>query len=383
MAIFRFLGDMKMLYRSSKTQSFWWIDVLLLSSIMELSTELKIEIITLCLRGEYTQSEIVNIINEKYGHPLLRQSTISKLLKKFKETGSVQVKKKSGRPPISEQATNQVMAQVRDNVHLSVRAISREIVGIGKSTVWKILKMNKFHPYKMKILCKLQAADYANRVEFCNRFLEMVNNGEIAPNRILWTDESLFSVNGLINKQNYRYWSQDNPHWMSGRREQTAAKIMVWTGIIGEHVIGPFFFEDTVTQESYLDMLTGFLMPELERLNIDVRTIRFMQDGAPAHFALSVREWLNINLPNWIGRGGPMAWPARSPDLTPLDFFLWGFVKFEVYKTKPHNLAELRQRIEAAHQKISPEMLERVYEGITHRIRLCLADNGGHIERFR
>lgn len=50
--------------------------------------------------------------------------------------------------------------------------------------------------------------------------------------------------------------------------------------------------------------------------------IAFMHDGAGPHYARVVFEHLNKEFPNrWIGRGGPMAWPARSPDLNPLDFF--------------------------------------------------------------
>ncbi|KAJ4439237.1 hypothetical protein ANN_07357 [Periplaneta americana] len=51
----------------------------------------------------------------------------------------------------------------------------------------------------------------------------------------------------------------------------------------------------------------------------------------------------------WIGRGEPTSWPPRSPDLTPLDFFLWGFLKDQVYLPPlPANLSELRNRITAA-----------------------------------
>ncbi|KAJ4433406.1 hypothetical protein ANN_15665 [Periplaneta americana] len=42
-----------------------------------------------------------------------------------------------------------------------------------------------------------------------------------------------------------------------------------------------------------------------------------------------------------IGRTGPIRWPPRSPDLTPLDFFFWGFIKDRVYATKPHTIPEL------------------------------------------
>ena len=48
-------------------------------------------------------------------------------------------------------------------------------------------------------------------------------------------------------------------------------------------------------------------------------------DGAPAHFSIAARQVLNDKYPNrWIGRGGPVPWPPRSPDLTPLDFFFMG-----------------------------------------------------------
>ncbi|KAJ4440129.1 hypothetical protein ANN_08267 [Periplaneta americana] len=50
-------------------------------------------------------------------------------------------------------------------------------------------------------------------------------------------------------------------------------------------------------------------------------------DGAPPHFGRHVRNHLNATFPDrWIGRGGPVTWPPRSPDLTALDSFLWGDV---------------------------------------------------------
>jgi hypothetical protein len=71
-----------------------------------------------------------------------------------------------------------------------------------------------------------------------------------------------------------------------------------------------------------------------------------MQDGAPPHFANSVREWLDTKFPGrWLGRRGPHEWPARSPDLTLCDFFLWGWAKDKVHRTKPRPLEELESRI--------------------------------------
>ena len=72
----------------------------------------------------------------------------------------------------------------------------------------------------------------------------------------------------------------------------------------------------------------------------------YQQDGAPPHFALPVREYLNRTFPNMcIGRGLPLLWAARSHDLTPVDFFLWGFVKDKAYSTKVRNLVVVKQQM--------------------------------------
>ncbi|KMQ83534.1 hypothetical protein RF55_19752 [Lasius niger] len=74
--------------------------------------------------------------------------------------------------------------------------------------------------------------------------------------------------------------------------------------------------------------------------------IWFMHDGAPAHFSVVACEFLNATYPDhWIGRGGPHPWPARSPDLNPIDFFLWGYLKSLVYNTPVENEEDLRNRI--------------------------------------
>ena len=64
------------------------------------------------------------------------------------------------------------------------------------------------------------------------------------------------------------------------------------------------------------------------------RHMLFQLDGAPPHWGLQVRAFLNDKfLERWIGRGGPAAWPPRSPDINSLDFFLWGYVNIEVFKS--------------------------------------------------
>jgi hypothetical protein len=72
----------------------------------------------------------------------------------------------------------------------------------------------------------------------------------------------------------------------------------------------------------------------------------FEQDGAPPHFHRNVTTFLDETFPGrWVGRRGPTAWPPRSPDLTPLDFFAWGCIKDVVCSRKVRDLADLKQGI--------------------------------------
>lgn len=61
----------------------------------------------------------------------------------------------------------------------------------------------------------------------------------------------------------------------------------------------------------------------------------FQTDGAPPYIATIAPDFLDETFKRkWIGRRGPTEWPPRSPDLTPLEFFLWGHLKSVVNKQR-------------------------------------------------
>ncbi|GFW86069.1 putative DD41D transposase [Trichonephila clavipes] len=77
-------------------------------------------------------------------------------------------------------------------------------------------------------------------------------------------------------------------------------------------------------------MITNFFIPELN--NHDVQELRFQQDGATCHTARATIDLLKDTFGDrLISRFGPVNWPPRSCDLTPLDYFLWGYVKSLIY----------------------------------------------------
>ena len=103
----------------------------------------------------------------------------------------------------------------------------------------------------------------------------------------VFSDEATFTLKGEVNRQKFRYWSDTNPDSMLESHTQYPQKINVWAGI----------FNDTQFPH------------------------------------------------RWIGRRGVIEQPARSPDLTPLEYFLWGYLKSKVYLTQPQSLDELQNRI--------------------------------------
>ncbi|ERL94999.1 hypothetical protein D910_12271 [Dendroctonus ponderosae] len=100
-------------------------------------------------------------------------------------------------------------------------------------------------------------------------------------------------------------------------------------GILGQYLIGPYFFEGLLNGLMFLQFLINHLSVLLEEVPFNIRTNIWLQlDGAPPHYHCEVRQFLNANFQNrWIGRNGFQDWPPRSPNLTPLHFFLWGYIK--------------------------------------------------------
>ncbi|GFU19113.1 DUF4817 domain-containing protein [Trichonephila clavipes] len=122
-------------------------------------------------------------------------------------------------------------------------------------------------------------------------------------------------------------------------------------------------------------MITNFFIPELN--NHDVQELWFQQDGATCHTARATIDLLKDTFGDrLISRFGPVNWPPRSCDLTPLDYFLWSYVKSLVYADKPQTLDHLEDNIRRVIADIRPQMLEKVIENWTSRLDYIRASRG-------
>lgn len=129
-----------------------------------------------------------------------------------------------------------------------------------------------------------------------------------------------------VNKHDVRIWGTENPRAVI-EHERDSPKLNVFCAISNKKVYGLFFFyqESTITGVVYLDMISQWLVPQLQEDSDDFVRV---QDGAPLHWHHYVRDYLDENLPRrWIGRAADMnnlllRWPQRSPDLKILAIFL-------------------------------------------------------------
>ncbi|GFX39746.1 putative DD41D transposase [Trichonephila clavipes] len=159
------------------------------------------------------------------------------------------------------------------------------------------------------------------------------------------SDEAHFWLNGYVNKQNCRIWSEANPQ-VYVETPLHPEKLTVWCTLWAGGIIGPYFFK-----------------------NDEGHNLWFQQDGATCHTAHATIDLLKDTFGDrLISRFGPVNWPPRSCDLTPLDYFLWGYVKSLVYADKPQTLDHLEDNNRRVIADIRPLMLEKVIENWTSRL---------------
>lgn len=349
----------------------------------------------LMIRGfgdrERSYDQVRQIFNQTFNQrPPISKSAVEKTVKRFSDTGSVKDRVRSGRPlsTTSPEKTEEVLLTYQENPRTSTRKAA-QATDTDKRSVARILKKHNYYPFKCHSVQELNEDDYPKRVDYCEKLRSKIDNQPDFLNFVLFSDEATFYLNGAVNKHNERLWTDENPRWYREIHTQNPQKVNVWCGMIGGHTIGPFFIEGNLDGESYLALLQTQIIPAIQNLfpGEDFQRVWFQQDGAPPHYSLIVREYLHATFPNrLIARGVvgniSIAWPARSPDLTPLDFFLWGHLKDRVFKVKPQSVAELRESIRHEVEEITPEMLANAIFATFVRLGHCEITEGRQFEHL-
>ncbi|KAJ4445089.1 hypothetical protein ANN_06888 [Periplaneta americana] len=260
-----------------------------------------------------------------------------------------------GRP---RSTTPEVREEILEAVNMTPSISTRRValqVNVPHTTVWRLLKEYQLYPYHLQRVQALSPADYPAQVRFCQWFLQQCGVNPNFPALVLFTDEAPFTRDGITNFHNQHVWAYENPRATVPSHHQLRFSLNMWAGIIGDRLVGPHVLVNRLTGQAYTNTIPHVLedTPLINRQHI-----HFLHDGAPVHFSRTARRYLDRRFPDrWIGRGGPIAWPPRSPDLNPLDFYLWGHLKSLVYSCPVPDLESLRNRIVACSEDIGYAIL--------------------------
>lgn len=331
-----------------------------------------------------TKSETVTVRKflTSFGRRTSRQY-VHGLVNKLKTKGTINNIPRAKKSLVKDE---DFLAEIKNRLaaRTSLRKVAREI-GFSLTTVQKASKnITRLHPYRLRILKELKSEDKPLRVNFANWFLD--NSGRLFDASLFFfSDESNFYLDGTVNAKNCVYWACEPPEDHFAETTLNIQKIGVWAAMSSAFIIGPYFFTGNMNGDVYRQFLDRF-HTELDNLFGDeVQNCWFQQDGASSHTARESRTKCSEHFGgNVVGKLFEHQWPPRSPDLSLLDFFLWGVLKEKVFsEPKATTLTDLKNKITAAfdEMKIETAMLNRAWECLLYRCQLVINKNGAHIEK--
>ena len=116
-----------------------------------------------------------------------------------------------------------------------------------------------------------------------------------------------------------------------------------------------------------------------------LRNVVFQQDGAPPHSVVAVKNYLDQRFDEWIGKDAPIKLSPNSPDLTPMDAFLWGTLKDRVNANTIENTEHLKELIRTEIRILKEDYTQSITAAIERLRRTyikCIEENGGPVEQF-
>ena len=319
-------------------------------------------------------------------------NTIKYWVKRFKKDGCVPSSENQRKvsPSVRTQENIETLRKsVDETPKTSVRHRSQHL-GFSPTSCWRMLRKDlKLLPYRSPVKHELTQVDIRKRYLMCDWFNGKVRENPAFLNDVWFTDECHFHLSGYVNSKNQVFWGSEKPDFCL-QRPIHSIKCTAWMAISKHGLIGPFWFEDadgkalTVNKDRYLQVLVKFWNTLGRRNDLSREDQWIQQDGAPPHTARETIAWLEQHFGDQvISRLTEHEWAPHSPDLTPPDFFLWAYLKSNVYKNNPTTIRELKVAVKAEVRQISRDVCSRVIDNFYRRIQLCRRRGGSHIEHLQ
>ena len=333
-----------------------------------------------------------------------------KQMKKFKTHGTVNNLNKGNSGRKKSVLTEENLSAMRDlfeeEKNLPARQSRSSIrrhnlpFHMSKSSFQRGTKLLGFHPYKLHYRHVLKPSDKLRRVSMCQHVLEKYTTNPDWLNNVWMSDEAVFSLNGQVNTKNTVCYSEHRggrPENFAIETTKHADSVMPWACLSGDgRKLELKFFEPTVVDgervsgtmdgAKYYKLMRYSAIPQIKALSHgSLAGQTWQQDGARCHWTHTnlayIQGQFGVNtLALGAARWGGGEWAPHSPDLSVLDFCIWGILKYHVYKhPMPSTRQALKEKITLTWQReITPDLVKRAFGGFISRCRKVLDVNGGH-----
>ena len=288
--------------------------------------------------------------------------------------------------------------------HQITTLLPEDTPGRSQSTVWRLLtaKMN-LNFYRRRKVQVLSDQDFLARKAFARRMIDDVQRNVLKLTTLIVSDEMMISLNPHFNRQNDGRWQlkgQQDRVAQLVTRKAFAKSIHMWVGLNWHTgIIGPFFIDEidaphlsnrdrgkssnSLTGAKYKLLIEESIMPEIYMKvpeHVVKREFWWQQDGAGPHVSAAPLALLrSIFGERILSRKTNYAWPARSPDLNPLDFSFWALMRKHISSLQPKNLIEIKYAARDAVAALEP-YVKRIIADMPIRLRACLESEGRHFE---
>lgn len=325
-------------------------------------------------------------IKKALSHKELSYQSISYVLKVHGNKGSGATFQNQPKPKAPAVRTRQLKAKVEKKITrcegtISISQLAKD-AGTSRPTMSRLIHKDLGYKSFRRIKGQsLSDAQEAKRLARCRGLLQLCAG--VGWENVLWTDEKLFTIQPVMNKQNNQILAKSRKTIQKKNlripKTQKPLSMMVWGGISGHGKTRLIVIPSGVkiNSQEYIDRVLKQEMPHLTQRLFGGRQWLLQQDGAPAHTAKATTDWLSANNFQFIK---PSEWPPNLPDLTPMDFSVWSILEQKAC-AKPHkDLDSLKRALKKAWDEIPAEQLVRIVQSVPTRLRKCIANKGGHIE---
>lgn len=298
----------------------------------------------------------------------LSESVVSRMIKKYRNSGSSSPGKRTGRPRVSSKRDDALVRRsaVKNPTYSSLQ-IKME-TGFKGSTrtirrrLFTTFSLAARRPSRKPLLTKQQRM---RRMQFCRRHQDW--NAE-KWSEVVFSDESTFLQFGTISQFVRRPVGARDDVRYALPTVKHSPKVMVW-GSFSAYGRGSLYFVDknkTVNAKEYLNILDTKL-----RMTMHLHGCRvFQQDSAPAHTSRIVKKWLADNGIQVLD------WPGNSPDLNPIEN-LWTVMKRKVRRYQARNMQELIYNIKKVWcTEITPDLCRKLVQSMPNRISSVMKNRG-------